>query len=207
MIHDNTVRASTRVLAFGIILISASVSADDEIPKQIGIKQLRDVEIIGALGVPLGKIVSIEATVVSNAEVRRKVGGPFFLRVTAVDGKKLETAVDCEFWVPRSYIGRKVHVAPDAEGFRRLFGVKPGTVIRWDDYERIAPDYVGSNVKLSVFCRAMISGIAYSRYPPPEWYPLGGGSSYKISETLVVHRQLDDVNEPDKQAESKDGKD
>lgn len=49
----------------------------------------RDVKIIGPLGVPFGKIITVSGSVVEASEIGRSKDGGTFLRITEVDGKPL----------------------------------------------------------------------------------------------------------------------
>lgn len=73
-----------------VILFPLAVASADKAPKSIGISELSKLQVIGWLGQPLGRIVTIEGVVVDGSYTRCKADeGQSLLRVQVVDGKQL----------------------------------------------------------------------------------------------------------------------
>lgn len=113
--------------------------------------------VIGALGIPLGTVAEIRASVVAGSETGTKQhDGSYLLRVTEIDGRPIAVAPVLEFSVP-SFV--QVKLANDDFGLYELkTGTKAGEL---DSVEikKLQKGYVGKQVRLVVYETGGYSGI------------------------------------------------
>lgn len=111
--------------------------------------EVRQRQIIGELGKPLGTAVTVEATVIAGRELRHKsTDGKYLLQVTSVDGRPLQPPEIFEFFVPGSV---KVGLVTNPWA---LYEMKTGKQTGSLDSEQIAElerGYVGRRCTLRVF--------------------------------------------------------
>ena len=90
-------------LALAIAMISAGVTAvraEEKEVKSITAESLNTIAVVGKLGVPLGEVSTIRAIIVDGDSLRTKADmGSFFLRVTEVNGKKLDSEPIIDFFL------------------------------------------------------------------------------------------------------------
>src|SRR5579863_8248920 len=98
-------------VVFALVLVGSfgfnrrTPAAQTEPPLQL--KDVRDRGIEGTLGRPLGTVVEVSGKVIANESLAKvDMGEPFFLRIDAVDGRKLAT--------PTSFPSSKMPLALEA---------------------------------------------------------------------------------------------
>ena len=136
---------------------------------------------IGALGLPLGTVAEIRATVVPGDDLRMKqYAGEYLLRVTHVDGRELAEPPVMEFGVPafiRTGLARTDFELYELKHRRKAKELNDEQV---RDLQR---GYVGKAFKLAAYETGRFDGIP-DNLPPdvPRWADHGFG----FSTSLVV---------------------
>src|SRR5579862_4265388 len=156
-------------------------------PRAITINEMREQSIIGELGLPLGTVVDIEATVIAGRELREKAEmSNYLLRVTKVDGHLLPEAVLMEFEPPTSPY---VHVARDVFQLHEMkTGVKGGSL----SAEAIRADeagYVNQIVQLAIYETGGYSGNPVKSFSKMDVSGGGQGRAFGFSTWLVLLAQ------------------
>ncbi|MCA9256967.1 MAG: hypothetical protein KDA33_15065, partial [Phycisphaerales bacterium] len=137
--------------------------------------------VIGSLGLPLGTVAEIHATIVDGDDLRMKTyQGAYLLRVTNVNGRPLEPSPVMEFSVP-GFIG--VELANDNfQLYEMKTGEKTGR-LESDVIEDLQKDYVGREVKLAVYECGVYSGIPENL---PDDVVIWQGHGFSFSTWLVI---------------------
>lgn len=137
--------------------------------------------VVGLLGLPLGTVTDIHASVIAGSELGRKAyEGSYLLRVTDVAGHPLRTPVNLEFNVPGFS-----NVKLPSNTFE-LYQMKTGTRADELDSKEIADlqrGYVGTTRHLLVYETGGYSGIP-SNLPPDA--PVWQDHAFMFSTSLVV---------------------
>ncbi len=121
------------------------------------IADLNERQVIGQLGVPLGTVVEIKATVVAGDELRRKqYQSAYLLRVTEVDGRALESPPVMTFSVWGSARGKLAR--NDFELHKMKTGKKVGS-LNQEQVETLQQGYVGKQMRLVVYEIGRFAGI------------------------------------------------
>ena len=79
------------------VLLASTTAKGQEVPSTISVDELRRSTVIGRTGVPLGKVVVMEVTIVAGDENRKSTRGEYFLEVAAADGVRLPKPVTIAF--------------------------------------------------------------------------------------------------------------
>ncbi|HPF38830.1 MAG TPA: hypothetical protein P5081_18500 [Phycisphaerae bacterium] len=136
---------------------AASQTSDPADLEPPSIASLTANPVIGSLGLPLGTVAEIRATIVDGDDLRMKAyQGAYLLRVTNVDGRPLEPSRVKEFSVP-PFIGVKL-----ANDDFRLHKIKTGAEAKSLDanqVEDLKKGYVGKEVRLAVYETGAYSGM------------------------------------------------
>ncbi len=134
----------------------------------ITLEQLWESDVIGELGVPLGKAVVIEAVVVRGNPRFKVEDGVYFLNVESVDGKKLPSPKKMRF---------HVHSAVSVElatGNFALYKLKTGRETGSLKSEQIADlekGYVGQRKKLFAYETGGYLGMPLNLTPEERTWP------------------------------------
>jgi hypothetical protein len=173
------------LLCAAFVIVSIGTAQDDPAKEPIKLKELRARNVVGELGVPLGKAVEIKAEVVSGNSTRRLAdSGSYLLRVMDVDGRNL---------TPPTLMRFEVHHHASVELPNHtwaLFELKHGekakklTSAQLADLEK---GYVGSNVQLLVYEVGSFRGFP-GQLPDdaPIWQDVGFG--FYTSLTVLTDR-------------------
>lgn len=144
-----------------VAVVATTIFAQDAVQRldPISAASLNRRDVIGSLGLPLGQVTEISATVVSGDSTRRKAdSGTYLLRVLTVNGKKLQEPPLIRFNVdPRSH----AQLANDRISLYEL-KKKGKKTDRLDSalIKDLEVGYVDSKVKLSVYETGGYAGIA-----------------------------------------------
>ena len=123
---------------------------------------------IGMLGMPLGTVTEIEATIIAGRELRSKqYDGQYLLRVTAVAGRPIEPQ-PIRFYVP-SYVPAHSHLAANAEDLYELKNKKKARGLGFYEMKKLEEGYVGKKMRLLVYETGGYDGIPQNL---PEWLTL-----------------------------------
>jgi hypothetical protein len=117
---------------------------------------LNDRPVIGRLGVPMGRAVEIDATIVAGRELGDKASdGTYLLRVNEVERKAIEPVV-IPFYV-QSWGDAKL-ASNEFDLYKLKKGKKAGS-LNEDQIKEIERGYVGKRVTLAVYEVGQFSGI------------------------------------------------
>lgn len=118
---------------------------------------LREHPVVGLLGLPLGTVAEVQATIIAGSELRMKAyDGIYLLRVTQVAGRQLDTPVNIEFTV-RPFGDAKLPREASA-----LYEMKTGnkaTQLDSKEISELEKAYVGTQKRLLAFETGGYSGI------------------------------------------------
>ena len=147
-------------LALAIAMISAGVTAvraEEKEVKSITAESLNTIAVVEKLGVPLGEVATIRAIIVDGDSLRTKADmGSFFLRVTEVNGKKLDSEPIIDFFLAP---GSRAKLANDNfELYELKTGKKTGE-LTGSKIEKLKEDYVGRALLLQVYELGSFSGL------------------------------------------------
>ncbi|QEG21967.1 hypothetical protein [Mariniblastus fucicola] len=130
------------------VLLQESETEDPKLP--IPLDEISERGVMGKLGVPLGTSIAIEAQIIDGNTLRKKsTVSTYLLRVTHVDGQKLERTRDMRFGVfPLSFDFQKMPLASTHSGFNKLLDeINTQPLTKRERIEK-KKDYVGTVVKL-----------------------------------------------------------
>lgn len=115
------------------------------------------VQVIGALGCPLGQAVVLEGTIVSGRVLGMKeLKSDYLIRVEKVDGKELAKPPVMTFHIP-SFVG--LALAEDEASLFRLKSGKQTNSHTDKEIRKMEKGYVGSRVRLLSYEEGWFSGI------------------------------------------------
>ena len=136
---------------------------------------------IGALGLPLGTVARVRATVVSGEELRDKShASEYVLRVTHVNGTELAEKPLCDFGVP-AYLRKGLARTP-----HELYEMKHGRKaeeLTSEQVRRLERGYVGKEFVLDAYETGSFGGIPKNM---PDDVPLWQDRGFGFRTALVV---------------------
>lgn len=142
-----------RGLAVGLTLTCAFIcSGQERQPRPISVAEFnrRSAEITGTLGLPLGTVAEIEATIVDGASIPRRMDlqSTFLLSIEKINGKQLTAPLLLQFSAPF----RSVKLV-SAHSELAAIGNRLGEVPKLSESEAevVKRRYVGSRYKLAAF--------------------------------------------------------
>ena len=150
-----------------------------------------NVVIIGQLGVPLGTVVQVDATIVAGRTLEPKaLMGEYLLKVTKVGSNLVPNPACCPF---RTHSWAEVKLAPDEFSLYELKkGKKTGRLsdLQVAELER---GYVGRAYRLLVYEEGVYTGIPRDL---PKDYPIWQDQPFGFRTHLIVLRIIEDPPEP-----------
>lgn len=173
-------RTSAILTALTVVLAGCASDHNPAIPSTQGSSPADGkLPVIGGLGVPVGTVVEIRATIVAGSETRMKqYQSSYLLRVSEVDGRPLQQPQLMEFSVP-GFVNVKL-ANDDFDLYELKTGEKAG---RLDSaqIEEMQKGYVGKAVRLAVYETGGYSGIP-DNLPDdvPSWQDHGFGFSTSL---------------------------
>ena len=148
----------------------------------IPISQLRSAEVIGDLGIPLGTVAEIRATVFAGRELRlKRYASVYLLRVTSVNGRKLEHPVLIEFRAGSEWTELPL-VHNSFELYEMKKGVKASSLDD-DEEQQLEKDYVGREFRLIVYETGRFDGL------PDAQALMMASHGFSFSNYLIVLRK------------------
>ena len=165
--------------AAGAVAGCAARAPQPKAPPPLTLDDLHRRPVIGQLGVPMGTVVEIEATVMAGHQTRLKaLESAYLLCITHINGQPLSGPVVLEFGIPGF-----VSTALAADTFT-LYEKKHGEAAHSLDSAQIAElekDYVGRPVRLLVYEVGEYSGMPMNLpNDVPPWQDLGFGFSTRL---------------------------
>lgn len=149
--------------------------------KPISLDEISRRQVVGDLGVPLGTVVEIRATVFAGSELNSKgYDSIYLLKVTHVDGRELERPQLMEFSVPGFVRAEVVNDSFD------LYEMKMGQKARGLSSEQIAElekGYVGKSVNLTVYEVGRFTGLPHKM---PRGAPVWQDRAFHFATSLTV---------------------
>jgi hypothetical protein len=138
-------------LAFGCV-----ADAQEAAKGPITLDELNNRQVVGTLGKPLGTVVEIEAKVIEGSELRLKqFDGEYLLRVTHVDGNKLDQPAVLQFSTGFSV----VELANDDFSLYELKHHKKASSLNSSQISELQKGYVGRSVRLAVYEVGSFRGV------------------------------------------------
>jgi hypothetical protein len=164
-------------------LYSAEAGNDDR--KSISVDALNDLKIIGKLGIPLGKAVEMEATIISGSDTGLKQhDGDYLLKLQSVGGKSLTAPV------VMSFRGQHESSAPFPRNAFELhqqnFPKKAG-IISDELLKQLEKNFVGIQVKFLGYESGRFGGVPNGL---PKAYPVWADTGFGFQSELVVLEKL-----------------
>lgn len=131
--------------------------ADEKDAKSISAESLNTISVIGKLGIPLGEVTTVRATIVDGDSLRTKADmGSYLLRITEVNGVKLDAEPILDFLLAP---GSPVKLANDNfELYEQKTGGKTGK-LTGAETKKLKEGYVGRTFSLQVYEEGSFSGI------------------------------------------------
>lgn len=176
-----------RKILFAVVAVFLfwSLAYPQQNPKvePLSISDLKSRPVIGDLGVPLGKVVEIEATIIGGNQFNTKgTHDRFLLQVNKVNGDELKANPIMDFG---SRFG--VDLPSDIWSLAELkTGKKVGEVTR-KEAEQLEKAYVGKKVKLVAYETGSFSGIPKLPKGIESWQDHGFGFSNSLA-ILAKHK-------------------
>ena len=147
---------------------------------------IRQSEIIGELGEPLGECFEIKAVIVKpDAHVKITLG-LYYLQVTHVNNRKLSEPILYRFAVSH-FATENVKVANDGFDLYKLVHDKQIGSLDSDQIRELEKGYLGSKVSLIVYETGGFYGIPENQ---PETIPLTQDKGFSFDSQLIVLDQL-----------------
>jgi len=175
----------TTVVIFAVFLAVALQSEQEKSPP-IGLDQIHNRGVAGRLGVRLGNVIDIKATIVSGRETRRKaLSSLYLLDVTEINDKQLAAPIRLRFSVPPIADAK---LASTNFGLYKLKHGEPAKRLSSAQLDELEKDYVGSEVKLAVYETGGYSGIPNNL---PADFPAWQGQEFHFSTHLIVLEQVE----------------
>jgi hypothetical protein len=124
--------------------------------------------VIGKLGIPLGKVVEIEGTIISGTDLHTKATeGEYLLQVSKVHGNDLKAKPIMEFRY-RSFLG--IDVPNNEFQLKELkTGKRAAQITSKEEIEQLEKGYVGSTVKLVAYETGGFDGMPKMPKDIPVW--------------------------------------
>lgn len=130
----------------------------DQVVEPLTLADLRSRPVVGDLGVPLGTVVEIVATVFDGDELQMKAfADRYLLRITTVDSKQLAKPLTLDFFLHRG--GRPIGLARDTSELLEQKRLENGKELNEEQIRRLEDGYVGKTVRLLAYESGMYNGI------------------------------------------------
>lgn len=149
--------AQSALALLTIFAVAIDAPADEKEPKSISAESLNTILVIGKLGIPLGEVATVRATVLDGDSLQTKAEqGTYPLRITEVNGVKLKPGPILEFILaPGSQVKLANH---NFELYELKTGKKARSLTR-EQTKWLKEDYVGTSHSLQVYELGEFSGI------------------------------------------------
>jgi len=158
---------------------------EEKVPKSISVESLNTISVIGRIGVPLGTVATVKATVVDGDSLQmKKYESIYLLKITEVNGVKLASETVIEFSLGP---GVDVKLANnDFDLYEMKKGERAGS-LSGEQITELKKDYVGSTLILQVYELGYYSGIPKNM---PKEVMIWQDTGFYFSTYLRVLRQV-----------------
>jgi hypothetical protein len=140
------------VFCLAVVCVAVRVVAQNEKPgrPQLTTSDIEKAEVIGRLGMPLGRCFEIAATVIRSDINTKASQGRFFLKVTRVEGRELDLPVVYDFYV-HQFSTKQVKIAESDFALYELKNGKKAASLNAEQIAELEKGYVGTPVRLIVY--------------------------------------------------------
>lgn len=174
-------------IALAIFVAALPAAAEDTAPpiNEISAAKLNSIKVIGELGIPLGQIAQIEATIISGDSSQMKAyQGRYLLKVTTVDGKTLGAESVFEF--SKTPGSQSELASTDFELFELKTG-KKAEQLTAEQITKLREGYLGTRLSLLAYESGGFSGIPKNW--PKDMMPWQGQTFHFGTRLMVVGEQ------------------
>jgi hypothetical protein len=184
--------ARMRAMIFMMLAITGLSSASLCAQKPMDHRALgKDVAIVGQLGVPLGTVVEIDATIIAGSSLGRKgLDSEYLLKVSKVGSKSVAQPPICQFH-PSPF--EKVNLARDDFSLHELKTGRKTGKLSAAQIEALQRGYVGKTYRLIVYEEGVFSGVPANL---PENYPVWADRGFGFRSYLMVLRIIPEPKKP-----------
>ncbi len=157
------------LFAAAVVFLIWSVAYPQRNPEAepLSVSDLNKRPVIGELGIPFGKVVEIEATIISGSDLHTKEGqGEYLLQVSKVNGNDLKAKPIMEFRY-RSFLG--VDLPNNEFQLKELKTGKRAGQVTSKEIAQLEKGYVGSTVKLVAYETGGFDGMPKMPRDIPVW--------------------------------------
>lgn len=178
-------------VAFLVIAFIMIAHADEKIQNSISSQSLNTTPVIGKVGIPLGKVATVLATVVDGDSLRTKSHeGSYLLRIVEVNGTKLDSKPIIEFALAP---GSDVKLANGDFALYELKNGEKAESLTSEQIEKLKKGYVGKSFLLQVYELGYFSGIPQNM---PKEVRAWQDSGFGFRTYLRILREVDSKRKP-----------
>ena len=167
------------------------LAMSQEVPKEISVDNLNHVNVVGRIGVHLGKAVVIDVVVAANDQSGTKeASGHYFLKVKTVDGVPLKGNIFMPFVVRGSkvddddpFASAGFSLPTDAFELYRLKNGRKAKELSSKDISELEKGFIGKEYKLLVYETGGYSGLPNSL---PKHYPVWQDHGFAFTTYLMI---------------------
>lgn len=172
-------------LAVFSLLAGVLLNQDDQSKNPIALAEIQERGVTGLLGLKLGTVTRVSATVISGAELRTKAAdGKYLLRVSHVGGSELKESIIVNFHVASF---ANVKLASNHFDLYELKNGKRARSLQSSQIKKLEENYVGNRVELVVFEEGQFSGLPKGLPAEDQW----SDSVFHFSTFLTVLKHAD----------------
>jgi hypothetical protein len=184
-----------RTTIFILLASAAFLSSEVLAQKAVDYRELgKDVAIIGQLGVPLGTVVQIDATVVAGRSLGSKdLASEYLLKVLKVGSTSVSNVPACQF---QTHSWADVKLAPDVFSLYELKKGKKTGSLSDSQIAELESGYVGQHFHLLVYEEGIYTGVPRDL---PKDYPIWQDRAFGFRTHLIVLRIMEDSGKPNQQ--------
>lgn len=159
--------------------------AEEKSVESITAESLNTISVIGEIGVPLGTVATVKATVTDGDSLQMKYyQGKYILKITEVNGVKLASEPMVEFSLAP---GVEVKLANDNFELYEMKTGEKAKSLTGEQTEDLKKDYVGSTIMLQVYELGYYSGIPDNM---PKEVEIWQDTGFRFSTYLRVLREV-----------------
>ena len=182
-------KSTLAAMALLMMTLHQGVEHKDSKPP-ISLAEISERGVVGSLGVPLGTSVAIQAEIIDGRSLRTKsTVSIYLLRVTHVEGKKLERPINMRFDVfPLTFDFEKLPLASSHHGFKKLLNEISEKPLTPQEHAAQKDAYVGKIVKLTGYETGGYTGIPHNL---PDEIPAWPDAGFHFSPQLIILKSLE----------------
>jgi len=173
------------------LIVQMPVVMSQEVPKEISVDALNHVNVVGRIGVHLGKAVVIDVVLAANDQSGTKESsGRYFLKVAAVDGVLLQGNVFMPFAVRGSkvddddpFTSASFSIPSDAFELYRLKNGRKAKELSSNEISELEKGFIGKEYKLLAYETGGYSGLPKDL---PTHYPIWQDHGFAFTTYLMI---------------------